>query len=236
LRKQYTIALSVPQPCQEDWDKMTLEEKGRHCSNCNKTVVDFSLYTDKELFNFFSNPNSNVCGRFNNYQLNRPILIHEQGRFSFFNKLFYGTALASWLAILFAPDAKGSNPVTVEQKLKNKEERPNVSDTSKQYVSGIVIDAKGKNHIPYVTVTLIQAPKCEATTDSNGSFKLRIPDSLVGKKVTITMYNPDYSEREVTFIANQLPVHKVISLKYDPVNMHRTMGVPMQIETPKDTK
>ena len=32
----------IPNPCHEDWNKMTPEDKGRHCSVCDKVVIDFT--------------------------------------------------------------------------------------------------------------------------------------------------------------------------------------------------
>src|ERR1700722_19189567 len=117
MKKRQDIVLNIPQPCTQDWDKMTVNEKGRHCSSCNKTVVDFSNYTDKELAEFFKKAKGEVCGRINNYQANRPILITEQANRSIFYKLLYGTALASWLGIASTANAQSNNTTTqTEQK------------------------------------------------------------------------------------------------------------------------
>jgi hypothetical protein len=43
------LQLQVPVPCHEDWDKMTDAEKGRFCSSCQKTVIDFSKMSDREI-------------------------------------------------------------------------------------------------------------------------------------------------------------------------------------------
>lgn len=231
MRKKTAIALSVPQPCQENWDTMTTNERGRHCSNCNKTVVDFSLYTDKELFNFFSNPNNNVCGRFNNYQLNRPILTYGQKRHSFFSKLFYGTALAGWLAVFFAPEAKGGNRAMVEQRAKNTKQHPSVSDSSKHYVYGTVVDSKSKMPIDYARLYIEPAENISVVCDSLGRFKLKIPDSLVGKNVTLSFHAYEYKTVEVTFVANQFPIHQVVTLANSPVDEHKTMGIPIRRNT-----
>lgn len=38
--------LNIAKPCREEWQNMTPNELGRHCQNCQKTVVDFSSKTD----------------------------------------------------------------------------------------------------------------------------------------------------------------------------------------------
>src|SRR5947208_42801 len=69
----------IPQPCHEDWDKMTSAAKGRFCESCSKQVVDFSLMTDNEVLNYFKKSTGKVCGRFANDQLQRSFIpVKEQ--------------------------------------------------------------------------------------------------------------------------------------------------------------
>ena len=72
MSKSY-LKIAVPKPCQENWDTMTPNEKGRHCLNCQKTVVDFTEMTDREILNFFQTHKSATCGRFLETQLHRAI-------------------------------------------------------------------------------------------------------------------------------------------------------------------
>lgn len=67
------VNLSIPTPCHEDWDHMKTEDKGRFCSSCNKTVIDFTNMSDHELATFFKHPPSSVCGHLYADQLNRNI-------------------------------------------------------------------------------------------------------------------------------------------------------------------
>jgi hypothetical protein len=71
METKYKITL--PEPCQEDWTKMSPNEKGKYCSNCSKTVVDFTLMSPNEIQKYFQE-NSNICGRIKKSQLN-PITI-----------------------------------------------------------------------------------------------------------------------------------------------------------------
>jgi len=66
--------ITIPEPCHEDWQRMTPNEQGRHCALCCKTVVDFSNWEPQEiLFYLSANQADQVCGRFRNNQLNIPI-------------------------------------------------------------------------------------------------------------------------------------------------------------------
>lgn len=70
------IALSIVEPCHENWDKMTPEDKGRFCGSCQKQVIDFSIMSDSQVAQFFKKPSTgSVCGRFMTDQLNREIEI-----------------------------------------------------------------------------------------------------------------------------------------------------------------
>lgn len=75
------IQLSIPEPCQQNWNDMSPNEQGRFCSSCSKTVVDFSAMTDAQLILYFENlKNENVCGRVHSDQLDRPIQAMPQSR------------------------------------------------------------------------------------------------------------------------------------------------------------
>ena len=65
--------LSIAEPCHENWNGMLPEEKGRFCASCQKTVVDFTNMSDRQIADYFKKPAGSVCGRFYNDQLNRPI-------------------------------------------------------------------------------------------------------------------------------------------------------------------
>lgn len=67
------LYLSVPTPCEENWSQMTRTAAGRHCSSCNKTVVDFSILSDAAIFAVINNSKGAVCGRFSDDQLQRQI-------------------------------------------------------------------------------------------------------------------------------------------------------------------
>jgi hypothetical protein len=64
------IKFSVPKPCHEDWNTMTPDQKGRFCSACSKTVVDFTNLDNTEVQEYLSeNKGSRICGRFTSEQL-----------------------------------------------------------------------------------------------------------------------------------------------------------------------
>ncbi|MEZ0608791.1 carboxypeptidase-like regulatory domain-containing protein [Fibrella sp. WM1] len=66
--------IAIPAPCVESWSTMTAVAGGRHCAMCQKTVQDFSAYTDRELADWLMRHDGKAtCGRFRVDQLERPI-------------------------------------------------------------------------------------------------------------------------------------------------------------------
>lgn len=62
--------LSIPTPCNENWDKMEVRAKDtRFCKVCEKCVIDFSEKTPEEIDMIFNINNGNVCGNFSEDQL-----------------------------------------------------------------------------------------------------------------------------------------------------------------------
>ena len=59
---------------------MTANEQGRFCQSCKKTVTDFSFMDDKEILRLISRKHTDICGRFTNDQLNRPLITEHHSR------------------------------------------------------------------------------------------------------------------------------------------------------------
>lgn len=65
----------VPEPCHEDWNKMTPKEQGRFCDSCSKVVVDFTKMSNQEVRDYLQeNSNQRVCGHFKKSQLDIPAI------------------------------------------------------------------------------------------------------------------------------------------------------------------
>ena len=84
--------ISIPKPCHENWNKMTPKEKGRFCSSCSKTVVDFTKKSTKEIQDYLvENKKQRVCGHFYKKQLDTIVIEIPQVTFQqqlSFQKLF----------------------------------------------------------------------------------------------------------------------------------------------------
>nr|WP_315244727.1 energy transducer TonB [uncultured Flavobacterium sp.] len=73
MGNNYKIA--IPEPCHENWDKMSPKDNGRFCLSCCKTVVDFTSMLPEEIQLFFiQNQGNKICGRFKKTQLDNIII------------------------------------------------------------------------------------------------------------------------------------------------------------------
>ena len=69
--------ITIPKPCHENWDSMHPREQGRHCDACDKTVIDFTEKSEKEIGEYFAeHANQRICGHFRISQLHNTSRLH----------------------------------------------------------------------------------------------------------------------------------------------------------------
>lgn len=141
------ITISIPHPCTQSWDEMTPCSSGRFCDHCKNTVIDFTTWSDEAIYNILSK-NQQVCGRFCDDQMNRPISIPHQP-----NSALYRLTVALGLTILLAsapaayaqsraPFIENNKPYgEPEQTLSGGELRGKVLDDKKEPAISIVVQA-----------------------------------------------------------------------------------------------
>lgn len=58
--------ITVPKPCNENWNSMSPHKNGRFCGSCSKTVVDFTKMNTSEIQNYFieNSGKESICGHF----------------------------------------------------------------------------------------------------------------------------------------------------------------------------
>ncbi len=112
------IALSIAEPCHENWEKMSPVEKGRFCGSCQKQVIDFSNMSDRQVAEFFKKPSTgSVCGRFMTDQLNREIEIPKK-RIPWV-RYFFQFALPAFLVSLKATAGKTQGETKIKTEIKD---------------------------------------------------------------------------------------------------------------------
>lgn len=82
------LKITIPKPCSENWNKMTIKEKGRFCSSCSKTVIDFTKKNTTEIKRYLvENKNEQICGHFYKKQLDTIVI--EISNITFLQKLSF---------------------------------------------------------------------------------------------------------------------------------------------------
>jgi len=160
------IQISIPQPCSEDWSKMTPQEQGWFCDSCQKCVVNFTGFTDEELYKYFAeHSGKKVCGRFQNRQLKRVVALPPEPRNRFY-RWFISLGFVVFLSELLGTEAKAQEPVTSPARKQSKQ-KPGA-------VLGTISDEKG-NPVKQAQVYILYSDgtKSVTTTDDEGNYVIK---------------------------------------------------------------
>lgn len=215
------LTLHIPTPCTQNWHSFPKDSTGGFCSQCSKTVIDFTQLTDKELYEALQQGNQGntgkICGRFTQTQLNRAISYQAPHKTKF-NKILAGLLVLGTTQAEFPNEAKATNIEIVSNKGRadHKKDKAQAQDKAKaqtdstKFIEGRIVDDK-LNPIAYASV-YFKDKNIGVTTNNNGQFKLMVPDSYK-KKLTIQVSAAGYEPKEMSFNKKQLPVKRELTMK-----------------------
>ena len=234
------IVLTVPEPCYENWNKMTAAEKGRYCDSCKKEVVDFSLMNDADVASYFSKASEKICGRFDESQVNRTLTPVKQDR-SIFKHL--------WKLLLpgFFFSAKAFAQKTAPQGLQLKDSlvrtnpKPLIlgmvarkivpQEINEQIITGQLVDAETQIPLPGVLIQIKGTSK-GTVTDSLGNFSYKFIKK--NKNDNLIISSVGYATREVAVKDLLSQKEQVIKLKMQAITLGE--AVVTRIPAGKKTK
>jgi hypothetical protein len=210
------LQISIADPCHEDWDQMTDNEKGKFCASCQKQVIDFSGMTDTQLVAFFKKkPASEVCGRLNDYQLDRGIPVPPK-RVPWV-RYFFQFTLPLFLTTLKAKAQTGAVTVKTAQtetcdrrsygNLTMKEDLVDLLVDEGIQIKGIVVNGEG-SPVPFAS---IEKGIVGTVADSTGAFSLVLAPRPNG--ITLKISSVGYETREVELSKDQQGSNKSIVIK-----------------------
>lgn len=213
------IQISIPTPCHEDWNKMTPAEQGKFCDSCLKCVIDFTQYSDRELYDFFNKHNGErICGRYNTTQLNRAIYAPARKQPSFY-KHVAGIGLSLILSQLPDRQAFAKAPFAFVSPEPQKGE-----STIAYTLKGTVRDS-GNKLLSGAAVTAWMNDEAIATTftDAKGNYLLKLP-----KKGGYIIKCTAFQHQDVSILAN-VPEQTIINIYIynTPQREFEIMGGPM---------
>lgn len=205
--KPQRINYRIEEPCHADWDRMKPETTGRFCSECSKTVVDFSSMSDFSILRYLENhKGQSVCGRFTESQLDKTYVWTKShsGLFQFDLKaVALGLALSTFSAI----PSQAQNKLGMEQvdttavetvPMKQGEVTLVYDHKEESFVSGKVkLEGKSSGAI---RISLLDGNSKELTSveaAKNGTF--RIPLDWKDHPVAIRATAPGHSSQTLYF-------------------------------------
>lgn len=200
------LKIEIPEPCSQQWLKMKETETGRFCNKCNKNLINFTNFSDKELADFIQNNKTKVCGRFKKEQLNK--FYFEKKlifKFDYFKKI--AATLLTFNFLYYNAEASHLNSLNrtyFVQKINDKKisvskfiELPIFNDTIKKEIKGIIIDNTTKDPLIMANI-FIKNTQIAVESDIDGAFTIKIPDSLDQQNlITIIVSYLGYMEQEI---------------------------------------
>lgn len=195
------IKLTIPEPCHEDWGKMTPTEQGKFCGSCKKEVFDLTHSSEEEVANKIHNTSGELCVRIPNQFLDKKIELHAAG-ISRYGKL--GTAGAILTAAAFTPMMQSENNVLSDLIEKNSIQ---IDALQPIKISGTIVNENGEI-IANTQVTILQNNhKATMTALANGRFSFQLdPLKITRGKAIIRLEKEGFltQEKEILIDGNEL--------------------------------
>ncbi|RFZ95321.1 hypothetical protein D0C36_07270 [Mucilaginibacter conchicola] len=149
--------IDIPEPCSVQWDNMQPMGEGRFCSNCSKTVIDFTMMPNNEIIEYLSR-HQRVCGKLYEYQLSRlnQSLLTDRRNSSSWRKIIAAACIAGLVSVV---NIKASAVVPTEQlTFHQKKSEEQATDSTTIKLKGRLIDK----------ITCLPIEKAYVSTDKKG--------------------------------------------------------------------
>lgn len=209
--------ISIPKPCSQNWQEMTIAEKGRFCGSCQKNVFDFTNLSDREITTALKS-NKNVCGRFNVSQLNRELIVQREKSSAW---MIIVTSVISFLG-LSNNEVHSQENIIIEQtntKTLADEKTTIIKEKDSIEISGTIYD---NSNIPLPGVSIhIKETSIGTLTDFEGNYK------IIAKEDDILVYSY-IGFRTEKIIVNLSSKETSLTLKPDLESL--TLGVVIYAE------
>lgn len=148
--------ISIPKPCNENWDAMSPEEQGKHCAKCNIVVRDFSAMSNEEILDYLKQDKKTKCAKIRTEQVLDVFNMSKKVK-----KFLYA------LAICFLPFTALTSASLLIPTEANAQENPGGLD-------GKIFNDKGEP-LPFAVIIVEQdgIQKKVTKSDINGNYKLK---------------------------------------------------------------
>jgi hypothetical protein len=178
--------LKINNPCTEDWNKMTPEDKGKFCSKCAKSVQDFRQSTQAEIARVLTNSSEKTCGRFYKYQL---VEVQEQPKWRFFRRFAFALLIAFGATLFTVETAMAQNKINSWKSAFNIEKN-GVKEQCDYVVEGTTLDGYTQKPIGFVKVKYSKkdGSLIEIMSNANGEFKMELQEKDIITLAQVTLW------------------------------------------------
>ncbi|WP_186774292.1 carboxypeptidase-like regulatory domain-containing protein [Chitinophaga pinensis] len=216
MKKKNPFTLHIPQPCAENWNQMTPNEKGRFCQHCQKTVIDFSNMSDHEVANIVNRSKEQICGRLHVSQLNREIYTAEK------NAPWMKIAAMLSALTLTAPAVSAKHTAVEKIQVNNREEdNIRLPCDSIPVITGRVTDSTNFP-IPAANI-IIEKTSHGVISDNDGKFRLSAFTEAKDTTIVIRITSLGYLPKEIPISLHAIPKDLVVIL--EPAYLSDEQGV-----------
>lgn len=149
--------ISIPKPCNENWNTMTPQEQGRHCAQCNITVQDFSTMSNEEILQYLKHNTAHICARVREDQLQ-----NTKPQFTYRLKKFLYAFAVCFLPFVTFTSMLLTNTKTIH------------AQAGHGSIDGKVVNHKGEP-VPFASVAAFEGGvlKGQAKTNFKGNFVIK---------------------------------------------------------------
>ncbi|WP_460952284.1 carboxypeptidase-like regulatory domain-containing protein [Spirosoma daeguense] len=235
------FSIQIPEPCAESWETMQPDGCGRFCANCQKTVVDYSNFSDAQLIQAFRDHTAtlSLCGRFRPEQLQRSIKAspHTTSRWSRWVNVMT-ISLLGWQTAQaqtrpkYNPSVQDSlrpKPTVIEPIVSNfKENRPSEITTHWTVSGRVLLEDSTGNQTPVSQANILvgnQRYSWTTQTDSTGAFLLEFDATQDTTEFRLFISSRSGLFKRSTFTGN--PANPVISL--GTIMVHESKAGPIMV-------
>jgi hypothetical protein len=198
--------IQISNPCHEKWGEMIDNNTGKFCNSCQKSVVDFTNFSDLDLRNWFKENQGESCGRFKPEQLDR--LIHVKSNFAI-SRFKPSLIVASLFAFLSFPKLSSANIFSSYPTFQTDNKKSLKDDVLKENAEDDFVTIRVKvigkeDKLPLIAVSIsIKNSKIGTTTDRNGDFELRLNRKDFKNKVTLDIRYIGFESKELKVNLNK---------------------------------
>lgn len=172
------MAIQLNFKCNESWEKMSQNDKGRFCKSCSKNVFDLTNKSDEEIRKLYSENKGKMCGRVTQSQIGIPFMSKQK-------RVLAKLCMALYLVfggLLFTHSVNAQTNSKGINEVKQLGGISLVKQTATTYlIKGKVTDVATGEDLPFATIVLYQGDKTikGTTTDLNGNYLIELSENEV---------------------------------------------------------